>query len=347
VSINSVTIRGGFAPWVDTVIEWTGSSAAWTLTDTDTATVLYTGPLLRYDMTSAPETIYRLRLADDTGNIQNLVYVSPPISAPVNLTAIDIEDTSVVLTWTAVEAATAYELLVDGVSNNVLPPPVNPDPDLQQEPSLALADLETDRTYSAQIRAYMDATASLWSPLIYYTTDRTTKAESTDYEYLPYLARVRSPTGWYADGHQLVHGSGEEFGDPSGVHTTVFLYSAEELAAMRELAGVRVLSAEVSMTRFATLSDPRMVLSHWLLHDMSAIPSGAPTFVAPAMGVDSGQVALGQQAWMPLPTGWIESIIAGTAQGIGWGGVTGRYMLSPHISDPTEPRNGTLRITVG
>jgi len=101
------------------------------------------------------------------------------------------------------------------------------------------------------------------------------------------------------------------------------------------------------MSRFNVNSDPRMVMSHWLLHNMSDIPAGAPYFITPAMGVDSGQLALGQQAWMSIPTGWIDLIIAGNAKGFGWGGVTDRYMLAPHISDPTIPMNGTMRITVG
>ena len=91
MSISQVSVRGGIAPWVDTVVEWQGVSAVWTLTDIATSAVLYTGPELRYDMVSTPETIYHLRLADDTGNMQVMSYVSPPISAPVELVATDID----------------------------------------------------------------------------------------------------------------------------------------------------------------------------------------------------------------------------------------------------------------
>lgn len=347
MSITQLTVRGGTAPWVDTVIEWQGVATTWTLTNTATSTVLYTGPLTRYQMVSVPETIYFLRLSDGAGAIQDIAYVSPPISAPVELVAKDVTDTSATLAWVAVEGATAYEVLVDETSYNVLPPPPPVDEGDPTYPNLALGNLEPDRTYSAQNRAFMDTTGSLWSPVIYFTTERTTVAEASQYEYPPSVARTYNPSGWLPDGNQLIHGSGADFGNVAGIHTTVFLYSADSLRSLRELAGVRVLTAQVSITRFPAESDPRMVMSHWLLHDMDVIPAGAPTFVAPAMGVDSGQVALSQQAWMSIPTGWIDSMIAGTAEGFGWGGVAGRYMLAHPISDPIRPANGTLRITVG
>lgn len=348
MSIESVTMRGaGAAPWVNAVVEWTGTSATWTLTNTGTSQVLYTGPDLKYDMAVLPETIYHLSLSDDTNHTQPFAYVSPPISAPVDLTAIDITDTSALLTWLEVEAADQYEVIVDDVSYNVLPPPPPVDPEEEPEqPSLALGGLIPDRTYEAQSRAYIDTTASLLSPLYHFTTDPTTVAEASVYEYEPVAARVWGKSGWLPDGSALYHGDGVFWSNTNGIHTTVFMYSNDTLTSLHELQGVRVVSVQVSISRFSALSDPRMVLSHWLLHDMDAIGTVAPVFIAPAMGIDSGSVALDEQAWMSLPTGWGDALINDEATGIGWGGITGRYMIGPHISDPIRPMNGTLRITV-
>lgn len=342
MSIDAFTVRGGAAPWVDTVIEWTGLSALWTLEDiTASPVILYQGTELRFDLSSTPETIYRLRLTDDSAHVVTLAYVTPPISAPVELNAHDITDTSAILSWVKVEAATQYEIEFDGVSQTIDAPQ-----DPLTAPSLPLDALIPDRTYSARVRAYMTTTNSLWSVLIYFTTDKTYAAEATTYEYEPSQALVYTPYGWLPDGSPLYHGGGEQWGNMWGTNTTVFMYSDLTLASLRSLEGVRVLSAQVSITRFAAASDPRMVLNHWLLHDM-AVPTTPPEWIGDGMGIDSGSVALGQQAWMSIPTGWVDAMIASSACGFGWGGVTGRYMVAQHISDPIRPRNGTLRITVG
>lgn len=338
-------MRGGPAPWIQAVIEWSGTSATWTLTDTGSSTVLYTGPLLRYDMTTHPETIYRLMLADDSGNTQAFAYVAPPISAPVDLIATTATtapdppvepDTEVWLKWMPLLGATNYEVLLDDTEFLT-----------STEPRLFLDDLEPDRTYAAQIRAYIDTATSLWSPLIYFTTERTAVADADEYEYEPAESRTFNDIqGWLPNGSMLVHGSGEPFGNENGVHTTVFRYSADSLASLRQLAGVRIVSAEVSLTRTLGYSDPRMVLSHWLLHNMSDF-NAPPVMMPPAMGIDGGSAALGQQVWAQIPVGWVEAMISGVAAGLAWGGVTGRYMLAAPLSDPVLPRNGTLRITVG
>lgn len=341
MSIDSVTMRGGVAPWVEAAVEWTGVSTTWTLTNLDTQTVLYTGPGTYYLMATQPELIYRMQLADDTGNTAEWGYVAPPISAPVDLQVTDITFQSALVTWLEVKQADRYNVLVDDVSHTVLAPAPG------TAPSLALGGLLPDRTYGVQVQAYMGDKQSLISPLYHFTTQRVYTAEASIYEYEPSSARVWRAAGWLDDGAALIHGDGAQWGNSDGIHTTVFLYSPETLAQMRELAGVRVLTVQVSLSRFTGMSDPRMVLSHWLLHNMTSLPAGAPTFVGAGMGVDSGSVALGEQTWISLPTGWADEIINGNATGFGWGGVAGRYMLAQHINDPIRPRNGTLRITVG
>jgi hypothetical protein len=347
VSIASLSVRGGVAPWVDTVIEWQGSSTTWTLTETTGPTTLYTGTALRFDMTTLPETIYWFKLADDTGHSVTAAYVTPPISAPVDLQAVDISSKTATLKWLAVESATQYEVLVDETSVNVLPPPPPVNEEDVSYPTLPLSGLNQDQTYSAQARAFLDTTSSLWSPTIYFTTDLANDVEASEYYYEPSQAQTWNPNGWLADGTPLIHGDGTDYADLNGIHTTVFIYSADTLRAIRELKGANVLSAQVSLTRSVSFSDPRMAMSHWLLHNMTAIPAVAPTFVGSAQGVDSGQVALGQQSWIPLPTGWADAIINGTAAGVAWGGVAGRYMHAAPLANPVVPINGTLLITVG
>ena len=204
------------------------------------------------------------------------------------------------------EAATEYEVLVDDFAHIVLPPPP---PDLEADPPersslrrLMLVRLTPDRSYSAQARAFMESATSLWSPVIYFTTERTNFAEASQYEYPAAVARTYNASGWLPDGADLVHGSGEAVRKQRRhPHHGLPVLRRQPRHRIRELAGVQVLTAQVSITRYSSYSDPRMVMSHWLLHDMAAIPAGAPTFVAPAMGVDSGQVALAQQAWMSIP----------------------------------------------
>lgn len=349
MSIESVTVRGGIAPWIQAVVEWKGESDNWRLTNTVTQELLYFGTATRYDMLTVPETVYRLELEDDFGTKQPFSYVSPPISAPVEIVVKDITNTSAVLEWMTLAGVDTYEVMIDDTSQEVYAPSAG------ENPSLALADLIPDRTYAVKIRAFMSTTASLWSPVIHFTTSRTTVVEASTYEYEPSAARTWNPSGWLPDGSQLIHGSGELFNNPAGIHTTVFFYSAETLASIRELAGVRVLTAEISITRISSYSDPRMVLSHWLLHNMPDVPAGSPVFLEPAMGLDSGTAALGQQVWMSIPTGWIDALLTETtpgsgiylAAGFGWGGVTNRYMLAEPLSDETRPKNGTLQITVG
>lgn len=335
MSIDTVSIRGGTAPWIQAVVEWTGDSATWRLVNTTTQTLLYYGANRRYDMATTPETIYHLDLADDIGTHQPFAYVAPPISAPVSLQIINITDASATLVWNASPGATSYVVTVDG------------EPTTVTAPTLSLTGLEQERSYSVTLQAIMGTAKSLVSPVQYFTTLPTTIAEASQYEYVPETARTYRAGGWTSDADPLIHGSGEPWGNTNGIHTTVFVYSADTLSQMHALAGVRVESMEVSISRLAVPSDARMVLSHWLLHNMTEIPAGAPSFIAPGMGLDSGSLALGQQAWMPLPVGWADALINGSAAGIAWGGVTGRYMIGQPLTEPLAPANGTLRITVG
>ena len=49
-------------------------------------------------------------------------------------------------------------------------------------------------------------------------------------------------------------------------------------------------------------------------------------------------------AWVTLPNAWANALIAGTAKGIAWGGVSERYQVARKSA--VAPFTGCLRITV-
>jgi hypothetical protein len=155
-----------------------------------------------------------------------------------------------------------------------------------------------------------------------------------------------SSGGWRSRGTPAVHGSGAQFGDSTGINTTLFFFSADDRAAMASLAASELSEIRVFISRFEEVGDPRMIMSHWWLHGYASPPPGAPTLMGD--GVDVGTLMLGEEDWFVLPAEWARKIVSGEAAGIAWGGVGERYMLAsrPEDQQSTAARNGSLRIMV-
>ena len=366
--ISTFTARGGINPWRNCVVEWTGTSDTWVLTDSKTAAVLFSGPEFRADLAVTPEKVYYFTITGDDGLASSTTWVSSPIATPRDLTFANLTATSASVLWQPVTGADHYELR-DSATDEVL---AN-----SSSPSAELSGLEVETEYSVKVRAIIGSFASTWSQSASFTTLRTGAAVAGVYEFAPYASGTWSQiNGWLPWRSLCKHGDGRLFGDGDGICYTEFYYPDEwfingegfQPGAFKQLDGAQIIEFSIYLRRFRDGSDPRAMLSHWFTHRRMAPgveadsrwtaetwPPGFP--IIPEPGIDSGLLLLGDSGWIDLPISWAKYMCALDAevqvQGIVWGGVGDRYQTAAipygendELNDDEDPANGTLRIVV-
>jgi hypothetical protein len=273
---------------------------------------------------------------------------APAVPAPAGVTATDRTQDSVTISWSAVPGATSYRIL--DVNNNY---------ELVQATNLA----------SVTITGLTPSTAHSWCVVtvadnpdgIVYRSDRTAVVtfNTRAWGLTPGVYEIQpagnatwqrglvggQAAGWRPTTDPLFHG--DENGDNRETQTSFFFYGTRFTTRFPDgLGSATVTKVEVYLARGSDVGNSGKVLSHWMQHPFTSNPGTNPMDNT-TPGIDAGDLAWGEAAWIELPVAWGANLInqeVGKA-GIAWGDTDFRYMRASSNLSLAIP-NGTLRITV-
>lgn len=355
-AIDTFAAMYGTPSWKSVKLYWTGDPGAtqYRVYVNGATTPIYTGTGTSTTFSSGlPATRYDFRLEADFGAVTSssvITVFTRALPPPLNLAASAITSTTASLTWAAVDGVTWYEVadVVNGYTSlgyvNVLTKALT---GLTPASRVSYAVRSVVMTSGTPGAGGVIASVSKWGPTVTFRTLATASPAAGTYDYVADSIHVwqagragSTSPGWRAEADDWFHGDGFSWGDNSGVQTTCMFYGSATFAA---LAGATVTSFSVWLERATYGGDPAAVLSRVNLHNHSTMPVGEPT-----MGATSDPVSLsrGGGQWVSLPTAWADALIAGTSQGIAWGGVAERFCVATNTNVGTTPRLGDLKIVV-
>jgi hypothetical protein len=327
----------GTAPWASIKLVWAGTATTWRVYSGNNPTPIYTGTGTNYTFTGIPNQRYDFHLEGDllgVTSVSQITCFTRSLPAPSNVVYNVGTHT---LSWDAVATADTYEI-ADVTDSYAI---------LHSTASTSQSMTVTAGTrYSVAVRTVADGQYSTWSAPITFTTPAPSTVVAAQYGIVPIATHVwqagrsgSTDPGWRPTADDWFHGDGLVWGDLAGVQSTYFFYTGTNFT---DLAGATVTAFEVYLERGGGDGDPGAVLSRWMLHSHATKPAGEPTLTG--VNHDNGTFTRGQSGWVTLPNAWANALIAGTAKGIAWGGVSERYQVARKSA--VAPFTGCLRITV-
>ena len=150
-------------------LNWVGQAASYTIYDMADTTVIQSTTDTNVVINSLnPDTQYTLGVQANCGSDQSVIVnvsfttlVTCPAPANLAVTLTPGDGTVASLSWTEVGTATAWQICLNGDTNNLIDVTTNP---------YDLTGLTPEQAYTAQVRAYCDANdQSAWSDLVNFT----------------------------------------------------------------------------------------------------------------------------------------------------------------------------------
>lgn len=253
------------------------------------------------------------------------------VPAPASLRYSALAYNSVRMDWNAVAGASKYEVLNNLYGGGVL----------YSGPALGYTQaLYASAKYDFTVRATVAGITGGQSNHIAFTSPATPGPAAGAYTFIATGATVWQPSynSWRPESDGIIHGNGAAWGSPSGDQTTYFYYGNNPFS---KLKGGTVKRMQIFLQRDSSSGSSAAQANHFGLHGYTGQPAGAPGFLG---GIDVGALAWGQGIWFDLPTQWGQALVNGSAGGISWGGVDGRYMRG--VGPKTSSMQGRIVLTI-
>lgn len=332
--------------YMDLILRWNGSGTRWTLYQVGVEEPLYAGDQQSYTFVGVPNTNYQFRIettVDGQKHSRVITTYTTALPAPTGAKLDQVSDSAAVLTWNPVKEATGYEIGDVTDSYRIAA--------FEKDSKHTFTKLDSSTRYSFVIRTLQNDQTSKWSAPVTFSTNAPDNVDPGVYDFRPeaiYTWAAGRPGStdpkWLPAQSDWFHGDGFEWGDNNGVQTTFFFFGASN--PFHRLYGAVITKCEVYLSRYSAGGDPGRVLSRLSLHRYASKPDGEPVTTS---AVDAGTLARGEAAWVEVPVEWGRQLSIGAfAKGWSWGGVPERYEMSKNLPpDPSSPRIGDVRITVG
>lgn len=340
-SVSALAVTPGTVAWSHLTATWTAANAtSYAIYQVGNATPLWTGSASPVSLAIIPNTAYALFVrAIGTGGayIDSAVtnYTTPSLPSPTGLhTTAAPAYNGFNLAWNAVADATSYQInKTDGTV-------VYTGPWVTSVHVAAAA----SSSYYFGIKAMLGSANSGWSPTLTVVTPAVPGPTFGDYLFDPNSAstwETSSGGSWRSSSDGQYHGNGSAYGSTRGNQSGWFFYGASPYSG---LAGGRVTAFAVHMHRTDDSGASSGQSCHWNLHNYSGRPGGSPLGGIIAE-TNADTLDRGESKWITLPTSWGQQLVNGSARGVAWGNVSGRYMRCDPISG--DNWNGRFRITIG